>query len=756
MPDRGLPEDGTLEREIADAWQEARDHWRGWRREAVEAYAFYAGHQWDREALEYLKSMNRPAVTFNRVAPLIDAVVGHENNNRAEVRYIPRSMGDAAVNEMLTNASDYFRDKCDAKHHESYAFRDTLICGVGWTMTGLSDLDNEDYDLVCPRIDPLEMLPDPRSREPNFGDARYVLREKRMTRAEIKTLWPDHDPGDREPEWAAGADDAGSASLTDRNAYDDRSESRVERKGFLVLEYWSRETEVFYVVTRPDTGETVEIDSEAYEEQKDDIKKLGMSCVMKRRTTWRRAFQIGNEIVQDDSPSPRHCAYQAITGKLDANAGTWFGICRALIDPQRWANKWLSQMIHIINSNSQGGMMLEKSAVESIAEFEERWTDPSGIVWLQDGAISKKTFAPKPPPTYPAGVERLFQIAETAFMHVSGVNAELLGLADRQQAGVLEWQRKQSAVTMLAPLFDSLSRFRLRQGRTWLYYMTTFMADGRLVRIVSDDGKTGWVPFNPDTLEYDVVVDQSATAPNQKEQTWGVLQSLLPMLSKVLPPEALMVFLPYTPLPDSLNTKLMEHMAQAKQKPPPPDPKMMEAQASIQADQAKLQAQLQMQAQKQRADMQLQQEKAAADLQIERERIAGQMALKREQVNLEAMLDREKTLLSHQAVTQRAEMEVGAIGQAEAVKADAEIARENEARAFLAEQMAEFRAANDQSMQGIATILAAVQQGQQQLAAVVRDQGDMLGADIIIDKDEKGRKRASRQPRRRPEQQPQM
>jgi hypothetical protein len=79
--------------------------------------------------------------------------------------------------------------------------------------------------------------------------------------------------------------------------------------------------------------------------------------------------------------------------------------------------------------------------------------------------------------------------------NVSGVNAELLGMADREQAGVLEYQRKQSAVTLLAPLFDSFRRYRKMAGRCWLHFMQNYLTDGRLIRITMDDGGQMNVPF---------------------------------------------------------------------------------------------------------------------------------------------------------------------------------------------------------------------------------------------------------------------
>jgi len=129
---------------VRNWFSRSKDHQLEWRNEAKENYDFFAGRQWTDDELAELEEHLRPTIAFNRIAPMVSAVKGHQINNRQEVRYIPREEGDVKVNELLTGAAQGVDDECDAEDELSDVFEDLMITGMGWSETRISY--DEDID----------------------------------------------------------------------------------------------------------------------------------------------------------------------------------------------------------------------------------------------------------------------------------------------------------------------------------------------------------------------------------------------------------------------------------------------------------------------------------------------------------------------------------------------------------------------------------------------------------------------------------
>lgn len=555
-----------------------------WRKEAREDFQFYANDQWSEEDRNFLREQNRPAMTFNRIAPLVNAVTGSEINNRREVRYIPRQMGAAEANEVLTNAGEWFRDLTDAEDEESDSFADTIIGGMGWTDTRL---DFECEPDGAPKIEGLDCFKMVWgfSKKANLADCdrQFYVDSKPLSEAE--EMFPNVPPEMLHAGWATTLmqDNPNPHDQTQANFYTGTQNDQVDkynRKMVTIVEARWLEREPYF--RGPDIANPGQM-REYAEQQVLLIQKNvpEFKAVRQYRKVCRRAF-IGKKVLAPvDSPAVPEgvTGWECITGYRDKIKNQFYGLVRATKDPQRWSNKYFSQTAHLLNAKAKGGVLAERGAFENDREAELSWTKADAITWVKNGALSGQSarIQPKPESQFPAGFWTLFEETKEAINQVTGLSPEFVGTREVDQAGVLEAQRKQSSLSLLAPLFNSLRRYRKRQGRIMLYLIQNYLSDGRLVRIVGKD-KAQYVPLTkPDVtnINYDIIVDDAPTAPNEKERTWGYLMQLMPLVKEQVPPQMMLELLKYSPLPASLVDhflQLAQQAAEQQSQNPQPDP----------------------------------------------------------------------------------------------------------------------------------------------------------------------------------------
>lgn len=575
----------VVPKQLQDWFRKDRSHSAKWRRDAREDYDFVAGRQWSVEDQARLEDQIRPVITFNYTGAYMDAIHGLEIGNRQEIRYLPREMGDVKANELLTGAGDWFRDQSGAEEEESEAFLDVSVCGMGWTEDRIDYEDNPQGAPFCERRDGLEMVWDCQSRKRNLADAKRVWWVREVPTDEAKEMFPNNDVSQLDASWASFSAEVTSPHENDGFHHLGQGQEETEKDTVTIVQCQYKSREPYWRVINPMTGQ----EEEWTEAQWKLGKKMGVEVYGNKysRKVVRQAFLGGVVLKTGDAPSKKNFSFNCVTGKRDNVKGTWYGLVRAMKDPQRWSNKWRSQLLHIINSNAKGGVLAETDAFEDQRDAEDTWARPDAITWVQNGALSGSSpkIRDKPQTPFPAGHQYLTESAQDAIRGVSNISLELLGMSENNQPGILEHTRKQSGMIALQPLMDSLRRFRKDKGALILDYIQTYLSDERLIRIAGDEGEQ-YVPLvRQATSEYDVIIDDAPSSPNQKEQVWGLLQSLLPTVRDMVTPDVMLELLEYSPLPSTVVQKLRALAKNAEEGGQQQQQEMMELQKrSVEAD----------------------------------------------------------------------------------------------------------------------------------------------------------------------------
>jgi hypothetical protein len=560
---------------------------RDWRKQASEDLGFAAGHQLTDEDKQLLDDQGRPHIVFNRVETILKAIAGMEINGRHEINFLPRNNADSEKNELLTATSKWMADGCDAEDEQSGAFQTTMCTGLGFVECRYSYEDEPEGSYIEEEIDCREMVWDRTASKKNLRDSRRKARLRRMPLGDAMQLFPGKTRLQIDASWANNTllDQGTLKSIEEkriRDGNDSDTEDMDDRNEVTVVVFQWREKETYYRVADLSTNSIQEYTPAQHAKVQGRLKQIGARAGMtptlhsRKATRWAyfQAFLGSDALLDTVTPAPcgKQFSWAAITGSYDKKKRMWYGLIRVMRDPQMWANKFMSQIMQIMNSTAKGGIIAEADAFDDQREAEEGYAQPEAIVWAAPGALSggRPKIIAKPGQGDPSAFVQLLTYAVQSITAVTGINLELLGQQDQQQPGVVEHMRKQAGMTVLATLFDSLRGCLKIVGRKRLYYIQTRVPDGTMIRVAGAEyADVVQITKDKTTGTFDVVVDDAPTSPNMKEANWAVMQPMLVAFKDQLSanPELLMMALEYSPLPAAFVSAMKKAMAQQANNP---------------------------------------------------------------------------------------------------------------------------------------------------------------------------------------------
>lgn len=628
-----------------------------WRSQSKEAFGLVAGDQWDETVRNELEADNRPVFTFNRVAGFIRGICGLETATRNSATVYGREISDSGVADVKNAAIKYVRESCDADDEESDAFTDMLICGMGWTETLFTTEEDPEGQIVIERVDPLHMSWDTASRKRGLADRRWCARTKWLPYEVISDVWGKEKADILRASATTDTqfldEQAGEIhDATDARNYDADGGNTKNNQNIPVVQFQYVKTAWFYRVQNPLTGQVEDVSDEEFDRLEELLQTQGVAIegVKFKRREYRQLIYSGCTELEDAPLPCQGFTLNPITGVRDRNNGTWYGFIRDLQDPQRWINKFFSSMADVVASQAKGGLLAEADAFVDKSSAEEDWSNPRSIVWLKRDGLAK--IKERTNAGVPAGLNQLLDFTVSSLPNVAGVNLEFLGMASREQPGVLEHQRKQAAIATLGVFFNALRLYRKQQTRVLLQFIEEFISDGRLIRVVGKkDAQYVALSKAPGSLQYDIVVDEAPTSPDQKERTWGALVQILPIAANMglpVPPQVI----EYAPFPQSLIDDWLKFASGEGGLPPQARAKMQQLEEQVAAlskenqtlktKQQENMAKLQIDQTESQQKMALQQQQAEADHQLKILELQANIELKRMELEADMILEQHK------------------------------------------------------------------------------------------------------------------
>jgi len=520
---------------------------RQWR-EVEKARRFRMGEIWEPADKSKLNTEGRPVPEINLAKRYLDVCSGLEIINRVQVHCLPRvqdQMERQLLAELGTGAYRATLDACMGDFEHTIAFSEMLAGGIACVGQRLDDTLSAGGEIIIENVDIMEMFWDTFDRTQNLERIRFCGRLKVAPKWVAVEQWPD------EEEYILGAAHDGQLNPLEEPdvaekpsplRYDpankDILSTRAPKDYVTVKEAFWFEDERWHEFIDPFSGQAKEMASDEFREFQKDFQQYypetKIISVRHLRRVYKRAFVIKHKTMEvSNSPMQTGFPYKFITGDWDAREKCWRGLLYTLMDPQRFAAKYMSQTMHILAVGSKITTYYEDGAFENITQAKDEMSDFNPFIKLEENALSQQKFRVDPPAPLPEGMFAMWQSFTNLIREVTGINPDVLGTTSGEVPGVTTRKRLMQGLASVAWFFNAYRRFLLREAPGVIEYIREFYTDERLMRIGGEfDGQVIQLFKQDLEVPWDYILDDTPESPDIRAERWDGVKDIAITLFK--------------------------------------------------------------------------------------------------------------------------------------------------------------------------------------------------------------------------------
>lgn len=483
--------------------------------------------QWEQEDLKKLKKTGRPALTINKIKPVLLSVMGEYLQNRADVKFIPSAGGTPETATALTKLYIHISKEQRLERKEMDLVLEALITSRAYYDVRIGFDDNFRGEVRIDVPNSKNVIPDPdadaddpsawndvtivshqtiQDIELNYGK-QYVTKVKQSGQTIDQTTIED-DYDNRDSFGQREGDEIGASMQADETT----------RRLYLVIErqYKALEEVPFFIDRELGDERRVPIDWSQEDINEALAENENLTVERKRAQVVRWTVSTGSVLLHD-AISPYE-EFTIIPYYPLFRRGTTSGIVEDLIDPQRNYNKLRSQELHIVNGTANSGWKVKSGALKNMrVEDVETEGSKTGVVFELNNEMGD--IERIDPVQIPQGLDRISAKADNDLGDISGIQDEARGVARADVAGKAITARRQASLTGLNLYFEQLAFTRELLAKRVLKLVQKYYDDARVLTITTGglDAQTTELPINqedPETGEVanDLTVGEYAVA----------------------------------------------------------------------------------------------------------------------------------------------------------------------------------------------------------------------------------------------------
>lgn len=470
-----------------------------WRQNAKQDYKFMQGKQWDDADMKKMREAGRPAITINRIRPIINLLCGYASQNETEPDFLPRSEEDDRVSRVAKGITKYCLDRANYQRNKGKCFRDKIICGLAnyWVHYEF-DYAKLDGEIRIDRVSPFDVFVDPECSQEDLSDAQYIGRYSWESPSKLKQVYPDkaveidtlsHKFDDTELE-------TGSFETINGEALWYSDKYRKVR----VVQYWYKEykTKLIFITQNG----VVDEDNPLYVV----LMAMGKEPTSIPDTQIRFATFSDNVLLEEGESPYKHNKFPLVrdycyyTGELVDEELEPAGVVCDIKDAQRETNKNRSQRMHVVNQQTLGVKYWQGPVTEQFKNTVKKYgTTPGANIYMPPGV----TFTDGTPAMDSALNMNLEQQSSNDFYAISGITPESLSGSVGNMSGKAIDLRQSVTTVQTAGIFAQTKEAELQIVKLlWGEknapgLIPQFYNQEKAMRILGDDGQKEFIQIQP-------------------------------------------------------------------------------------------------------------------------------------------------------------------------------------------------------------------------------------------------------------------
>ncbi len=583
--------------------------------EQIDARRYYHGSQWTAEQIKVMGQRKQPVMTFNRVGRKIDGVVGLIERLRQQPKAYPRTPQHQQGSDLATAVLRYVLDQQAWKEKSPRTALSGAVDGIGGIEIEITQGDQGDPEVAFDVVDVENFFYDPRSYQPDFGDALYLGVGKWVDEDTAKQMFPNADPAQ------LSGNDFELTSNSDREMRWFSTDGVVSRLRLVDIWYQHNGGWCWAVFT----GSAI--------------------------------LAEGKSPHKDEKGKP-FSKYLMFSGNIDQD-GDRYGFVRNMKSAQDGINAKQSKMQHMLASRR---LYISHGAVDDIEKVRAENARNDGVI-MTNRPVNEGIKTDDQTADF-VGWSKMLEL-NLAEIENFGPNPALIGQGIENKSGRAIALLQQAGMAELGPYILAYKGWKLRTYRALWNCVQQYWQSERWIRVTDDEQLAQFVQINglqidPMTgkpqmvnqlgsLDVDIILDEGEDTISTMADTYAMLQQVVPAIAPMLTPpmaqEVVKLVIESSGLPAETKKSFRDVAQQAAQQPPPPDPAVVAAQAKIQTEQATSQIKLQTQQQdaqfkavSQQQDIEMQQQQAL----LERQRLLDQMEIEKMKALNSMQIERDK------------------------------------------------------------------------------------------------------------------